>query len=124
MAKTTLITVLLLFCCHVSKALVVVQIRNSESLSSIVPTPPSLLVTNTRRVATTTALSSSSSSSDGDNDVLYSFGAEVVPEGQRPVNEYLDMKQAPLFGWGSNEVGTKGLLIRLGVVYAVVFAAV
>ena len=39
-------------------------------------------------------------------------------------NEYLDMKQAPLFGWGSNEVGTKGLLIRLGVVYAVVFAAV
>jgi hypothetical protein len=38
-----------------------------------------------------------------------SFGAEVVPEGQRPVNEYLDMKSAPLFGWASNEAGTQGV---------------
>jgi hypothetical protein len=53
-----------------------------------------------------------------------SFGAEVVPEGQRPVNEYLDMKRSPLFDWASNEVGTKGLLIRLSIVYAVVFAVV
>jgi hypothetical protein len=51
-----------------------------------------------------------------------SFGAEVVPEGQRPVNEYLEMKRAPLFGWASNEVGTNGLLVRLSVIYAVVFA--
>ncbi|KAL3943230.1 MAG: hypothetical protein SGARI_000014 [Bacillariaceae sp.] len=36
------------------------------------------------------------------------FGAEVVPEGQRPVNEYLDMKRAPLFAWASNEVGFQG----------------
>lgn len=109
MAKTALIIALLLFCC--------------QSSSSLIPTPASLRAANTRRVATA-ALESSPSSSDGDNDVLYSFGAEVVPEGQRPVNEYLDMKQAPLFGWGSNEVGLNGLLIRLGVVYAVVFAAV
>jgi hypothetical protein len=53
-----------------------------------------------------------------------SFGAEVVPEGQRPVNEYLDMKRSPLFDWASNEVGTDGLLIRLSIVYAVVFAVV
>ena len=52
------------------------------------------------------------------------FGAEVVPEGQRPVNEYLDMKRAPLFGWASNEVGTDGLLTRLAIIYAVVFATV
>jgi hypothetical protein len=51
-----------------------------------------------------------------------SFGAEVVPEGQRPVNEYLDMKRAPLFGWASNEVGTDGLLQRLAIIYVVVFA--
>jgi hypothetical protein len=38
-----------------------------------------------------------------------SFGAEVVPEGQRPVNEYLDMSRAPLFGWASNDVGSKGV---------------
>jgi hypothetical protein len=38
-----------------------------------------------------------------------SFGAEVVPDGQRPVNEYLDMRQAPLFDWGSNDVGENGV---------------
>uniref|UniRef100_A0A7S4AUG2 DUF1230-domain-containing protein n=1 Tax=Pseudo-nitzschia australis TaxID=44445 RepID=A0A7S4AUG2_9STRA len=67
-----------------------------------------------------TALAASSES----DDALYSFGAEVVPEGQRPVNEYLDMKRAPLFGWGTNEVGLQGLLIRLGIVYVAVFALV
>ena len=53
-----------------------------------------------------------------------SFGAEAVPEGQRPVNEYLDLLRQPLFGWASEESGNKGLLIRLAAVYAVVFAAV
>lgn len=85
-----------------------------------------------RCTVTTTALGSyssdqegSSNSNNNDNgNVLYSFGAEVVPEGQRPVNEYLDMKQAPLFGWGSNDVGLKGLLLRLGIVYLVVFLTV
>jgi hypothetical protein len=38
-----------------------------------------------------------------------SFGAEVVPEEQRPVNEYLEMRRSPLFEWASNEVGTKGV---------------
>lgn len=53
-----------------------------------------------------------------------SFGAEAVPEEQRPVNEYLDLLRQPLFGWASEEVGSKGLLIRLLAVYSVVFAAV
>mmetsp|Transcript_10733 Transcript_10733/g.29604 ORF Transcript_10733/g.29604 Transcript_10733/m.29604 type:complete len:277 (-) Transcript_10733:231-1061(-) len=52
------------------------------------------------------------------------FGAEVVPEGQRPVNEYLNMIQAPLFGWASQDTGTNGLLLRLGILYAVVFGLV
>ena len=80
---------------------------------------------------TPTALASYSSDqqnnenvNDSNSNVLYSFGAEVVPEGQRPVNEYLDMKQAPLFGWGSNDVGLKGLVFRLGIVYTVVFLTV
>ena len=38
-----------------------------------------------------------------------SFGAEVVPEGQRPVNEYLEMRRSPLFEWASNEVGLSGV---------------
>jgi len=53
-----------------------------------------------------------------------SFGAEAVPEGQRPVNEYLELLRLPFFGWASEESGNKGLLIRLVAVYAVVFAAV
>ena len=51
-----------------------------------------------------------------------SFGSEGVPEEQRPINEYLDMKKQPLFGWASND--DKGLLTRLGIVYVVVFLAV
>ena len=43
-----------------------------------------------------------------------SFGAEVVPEGQRPVNEYLEMRRAPLFDWASNERGTGGVSKRSG----------
>ena len=38
-----------------------------------------------------------------------SFGAEMVPEGQRPVNEYLDVIKSPMFGWASEESGTKGV---------------
>ncbi|KAI2511993.1 Protein of unknown function (DUF1230) [Fragilaria crotonensis] len=53
-----------------------------------------------------------------------SFGAEAVPEGQRPVNEYLDLIRAPLFGWASEDVGNKGLLTRLVTVYVASFAAV
>lgn len=53
-----------------------------------------------------------------------SFGADAVPEGQRPVNEYLDVIRAPLFGWASEETGDEGLLKRLGVLYFVAFATV
>jgi hypothetical protein len=53
-----------------------------------------------------------------------SFGAEAVPEGQRPVNEYLDVTSQPLFGWASNESGSTGLLIRLVLLYGVVFGTV
>jgi hypothetical protein len=38
-----------------------------------------------------------------------SFGAEMVPEGQRPVNEYLDVIKSPMFGWASEESGTNGV---------------
>jgi hypothetical protein len=53
-----------------------------------------------------------------------SFGAEAVPEGQRPVNEYLDITKQPLFGWASNEAGSTGLFIRLAILYGVVFGTV
>jgi len=53
-----------------------------------------------------------------------SFGAEAVPEGQRPANEYLDLIRAPLFSWAMQEKGNNGLLIRLAAVYAVVFALI
>jgi hypothetical protein len=43
---------------------------------------------------------------------LTAFGAEIVPEGQRPVNEYLDMRRAPLFDWASEETGTVGVSSR------------
>jgi hypothetical protein len=38
-----------------------------------------------------------------------SFGAEMVPEEQRPVNEYLDVIKSPMFGWASEKSGTKGV---------------
>uniref|UniRef100_A0A7S2WEM3 Uncharacterized protein n=1 Tax=Eucampia antarctica TaxID=49252 RepID=A0A7S2WEM3_9STRA len=50
-----------------------------------------------------------------------SFGADAVPEGQRPTNEYLDLISSPMFDWASQESGNKGLLIRLGIVYAVFY---
>jgi hypothetical protein len=50
------------------------------------------------------------------------FGSEAVPEGQRPINEFLDLQRAPLFGWAALE--TPQFLLRLGIVYAVVFGAV
>lgn len=53
-----------------------------------------------------------------------SFGADAVPENQRPVNEFLDVTSQPMFGWASLESGNKGLLTRLAVVYSVLFAAV
>jgi len=51
-----------------------------------------------------------------------SFGAEAVPEAQRPVNEYLDISRQPLFGWPAT--GLRGFVVRLGITYATVFAIV
>ena len=110
-SKIAVIT-LLLGCSQVSNGLITGSQSRTRSL--------------THDIITSSAASSESKTtlaSSKEDDVLYSFGAEVVPEGQRPVNEYLDMKRAPLFGWGSNEVGIEGLLKRLGVVYAIVFFA-
>jgi hypothetical protein len=56
-----------------------------------------------------TALAAKQTEEDYNPEV--SFGAESVPDGQRPVNEYLDMRQAPLFDWGSNEVGVNGVSV-------------
>ncbi|CAB9522686.1 Protein of unknown function (DUF1230) [Seminavis robusta] len=53
-----------------------------------------------------------------------SFGADGVPEGQRPVNEFLDVTSQPMFGWASLETGSKGLLTRLVTVYSVLFFTV
>jgi hypothetical protein len=53
-----------------------------------------------------------------------SFGAEAVPEAQRPVNEYLDVTKQPLFGWPAVESGSRGFLLRLGITYAIVYAAI
>jgi hypothetical protein len=50
------------------------------------------------------------------------FGSEAVPEGQRPINEYLDLQRAPLFGWAT--LNNTGLFFRLLLVYAVVFSVV
>lgn len=51
-----------------------------------------------------------------------SFGAEAVPEAQRPVNEYLYLSKQPLFGWASTN--DKNLLLRLLVVYVIVFGII
>lgn len=61
-------------------------------------------------------------SSDGDADNLRpttSFASEVVPEAQRPVNEYLDVTTQPFFDWAST--GTKGLLTRLVILYNIMY---
>lgn len=114
MKSRTAIITLLLGCSQVSDCLI------TGSRSSTTPLTHDIIPAS----ATSSPESKTALASSKDDDILYSFGAEVVPEGQRPVNEYLDMKQAPLFGWGSNEVGVEGLLKRLGVVYAIVFFAI
>lgn len=53
-----------------------------------------------------------------------SFGAEAVPEAQRPVNEYMDVSNQPMFGWANKESGSKGLLTRLVLLYSISFGFV
>lgn len=52
------------------------------------------------------------------------FGAEAVPEDQRPANEYLELISSPLFDWADEESGSKGLMLRLVGLYTVCFGAV
>jgi len=52
------------------------------------------------------------------------FGAEAVPEDQRPANEYLDLISAPFFDWADEETGTKGFMVRLTGLYTFCFALV
>ena len=52
------------------------------------------------------------------------FGAEAVPEEQRPSNEYLDLIRQPLFGWASQESGDSGLAIRLAATYVAFYALI
>jgi hypothetical protein len=111
------------------------QFSNFRNLQPAIIPSASASSTSTTLLTKTTLLASSSSSSSGNennnnnknsnNDELVpetSFGAEVVPEGQRPVNEYLEMKRAPLFDWASNDVGLDGLMTRLAIVYGISFA--
>lgn len=67
------------------------------------------------------------SSDDPDIQILRprtSFGSEIVPEGQRPVNEYLDVTSQPLFGWAATKSGSMGLFLRLSVFYCTIFGLV
>jgi Conserved in the green lineage and diatoms 27 len=48
-----------------------------------------------------------------------SFGSEIVPVDQRPVNEFLDVTSQPLFGWAAES--TAGLVTRLLVLFIVSF---
>jgi len=52
------------------------------------------------------------------------FGAENVPVDQRPSNEYLNLINAPTFGWASEENGDGGLLLRLAAMYVAFYFAV
>lgn len=52
------------------------------------------------------------------------FGAEAVPEEQRPANEYLDLIAAPFFDWADKPSGSKEFAVRLSVLYAAIFALV
>jgi len=45
------------------------------------------------------------------------FGADAVPSGQLPANEYLNLITSPLFNWANEENGDWGLALRLGITY-------
>ena len=77
----------------------------ARSVSSFCSSPHSI---NSRH-GLHSQLSTQRFASDDKDGPETSFGSEVVPEGQRPVNEYLNMKSAPLFDWASQETGTKGV---------------
>jgi hypothetical protein len=49
------------------------------------------------------------------------FGSEVVPSGQLPANEYLNLITSPLFGWANQQNGDWGLALRLGITYVIFY---
>lgn len=53
-----------------------------------------------------------------------SFGYEGIPEDQRPATEYYNLRKQPLFNWASEDTGTNGLIVRLGITYVALFALV
>lgn len=53
------------------------------------------------------------------------FGAEAVPEAQRPANEYMELLSSPLFGWANRTPnGDQALLTRLLILYISLFTLV
>lgn len=50
------------------------------------------------------------------------FGAEAVPEAQRPANEYMELLASPLFDWANKD--DLSLLTRLSILYIVLFGLV
>lgn len=53
------------------------------------------------------------------------FGAEAVPEAQRPANEYMELLASPLFDWANRDPNADlALSIRLGVLYAALFGLI
>ena len=50
------------------------------------------------------------------------FGAEAVPEAQRPANEYMELLASPLFDWANKN--DFALLARLSILYVVLFGLV
>ena len=106
---------------------VAISLAPEESAAFVAPIP------HTTRSLSQTSSSSSSclAISQDDNDdsnfslkMETSFGADAVPESQRPVNEFLDVTSQPMFGWASLERGNKGLLARLVILYSVFFSVV
>jgi hypothetical protein len=49
------------------------------------------------------------------------FGADSVPTGQRPANEYLNLISSPLFDWANEQRGDMGLASRLGFTYLIFY---
>jgi len=96
----------------------------------VVTTRKTMTTTTTIRSSGRMELRSAANNDNNDNNdrttkrPTTSFGADAVPEAQRPANEYLDLRNQPLFNWASQEAGSSGLAIRLSILYAVTFAAI
>ena len=96
----------------------------SGFVSVAVAFQPAVVVTNRHR--SPTRCSSSRKGSDEWERLTpeTSFGAEAVPEEQRPINEYLDVTKQPFFDWANLDTGSKGLATRLAILYGGIFGLV